>query len=110
MPDKAIDLIDEAASRLRMEITSKPHALDEIDRRVMQMEIEREALKRERDKASQERREKIEKELADARELSAALRARWESERKAISELQTFKEKIEQTKNQIEQAERQANL
>src|SRR5579859_6929505 len=110
LPDKAIDLIDEAASRLRMEITSKPQALDEIDRRIMQMEIEREPLKRERDKASQERLAKIEKELADAKEESQALRARWTAEMQAISELQGIKEKIEQTKTQIEQAERQANL
>jgi ATP-dependent Clp protease ATP-binding subunit ClpB len=110
LPDKAIDLIDEAASRLRMEITSKPQALDEIDRRIMQMEIEREALKRERDKASQERLQKIEKELADAKEESRALRARWESEKQAITELQSIKEKIEQTKTQIEQAERRADL
>jgi ATP-dependent Clp protease ATP-binding subunit ClpB len=110
LPDKAIDLIDEAASRLRMEITSKPQALDEIDRRIMQMEIEREALKRERDKASQERLQKIEKDLADAKEESQALRARWTAEKQAITELQGIKEKIEQTKTQIEQAERQANL
>jgi ATP-dependent Clp protease ATP-binding subunit ClpB len=110
LPDKAIDLIDEAASRLRMEITSKPQALDVIDRRIMQMEIEREALKRERDKASQERLQKIEKDLADAKEESQALRARWTAEKGAITELQGIKEKIEQTKTQIEQAERQANL
>ena len=110
LPDKAIDLIDEAASRLRMEITSKPQALDEIDRRIMQMEIEREALKKERDKASQDRLARIEKELADAKEESQSLRARWEAERKAISDLQGIKEKIEQTKNQIEQAERRADL
>ena len=110
LPDKAIDLIDEAASRLRMEITSKPQALDEIDRHIMQLEIEREALKRERDKASQERLQKIEKELADAKEESQALRARWTAEKQSIGELQSIKEKIEQTKTQIEQAERQANL
>ncbi|MCC6189172.1 MAG: ATP-dependent chaperone ClpB [Anaerolineales bacterium] len=110
LPDKAIDLIDEAASRLRMEITSKPQALDEIDRRIMQMEIEREALKKERDKASRDRLEKLEREIADAREQSQALRARWEGERQAIAGLQAVKEKIEQTKTQIEQAERRADL
>jgi ATP-dependent Clp protease ATP-binding subunit ClpB len=110
LPDKAIDLIDEAASRLRMEITSKPQALDEIDRRIMQMEIEREALKKERDKASRDRLEKLEKEIADAKEQSQALRARWEAERQAIAGLQAIKEKIEQTKTQIEQAERRADL
>jgi ATP-dependent Clp protease ATP-binding subunit ClpB len=110
LPDKAIDLIDEAASRLRMEITSKPQALDEIDRRIMQMEIEREALKKERDRASQDRLAKLEKEIADAKEQSQALRARWDAEKQAIGGLQTVKEKIEQTKTQIEQAERRADL
>ena len=110
LPDKAIDLIDEAASRLRMEITSKPQALDEIDRHILQVEIEREALKKEHDKASQERLKKLEKELADAKEKSSALRARWESEKQAIAKLQSIKEKIEQTKTQIEQAERRADL
>ncbi|MEP7358454.1 MAG: AAA family ATPase, partial [Anaerolineales bacterium] len=110
LPDKAIDLIDEAASRLRMEITSKPQALDEIDRRIMQMEIEREALKKERDKASLDRLAKIEKDLGDAKEESQSLRARWEGEKQAIGGLQAIKEKIEQTKNQIEQAERRADL
>ena len=110
LPDKAIDLIDEAASRLRMEITSKPQALDEIDRRVMQLEIEREALKKERDQASQDRLRKLEREVADAKEQSQALRARWEGEKQAISGLQGVKEKIEQTKTQIEQAERRADL
>ena len=110
LPDKAIDLIDEAASKLRMEITSKPQALDEIDRRIMQLEIEREALKKERDRASLDRLAKLEKEVADAKEQSQALRARWESERQAISGLQAIKEKIEQTKTQIEQAERRADL
>jgi len=110
LPDKAIDLIDEAASRLRMEITSKPHALDESDRRIMQMEIEREALKKERDKASQERLQKLERDIADAKEQSQALRARWDSETQAITRLQGVKEKIEQTKTLIEQAERRADL
>ena len=110
LPDKAIDLIDESASRLRMEITSKPQALDEIDRRIMQMEIEREALKKERDKASQDRLQKLERDIADAKEQSQALRARWDSEKQAITGLQGVKEKIEQTKTQIEQAERRADL
>jgi ATP-dependent Clp protease ATP-binding subunit ClpB len=110
LPDKAIDLIDEAASRLRMEIDSKPQALDEVDRRIMQMEIELAALKKERDPASQERRAKIEKELAEAKTESLALRARWESEKQAITGLQSVKERIEQTRRDIEQAERQADL
>ena len=110
LPDKAIDLIDEAASRLRMEIDSKPAALDEVDRKIMQLEIEREALKRERDKASQERLAKIEKEVADLREQSNSLRAHWELEKNAITSLQAIKEKIEQTKHAIELAERRADL
>ena len=110
LPDKAIDLIDEAAARLRMEIDSKPQALDAADRRVMQLEIEREALKKERDAASRERLEKLEKEIADGREQAQALRARWESEKGAIANLQSVKEKIEQTRLQVEQAERQADL
>jgi len=84
LPDKAIDLIDEAASRLRMEIDSRPAELDEVDRRIMQLEIEREALKKEKDQASKERLEKLEKELADLREQSSALRSRWEQEKAAI--------------------------
>ncbi len=110
LPDKAIDLIDEAAARLRMEIDSKPQALDEADRRVLQWEIEREALKKERDTASRERLDKLEKEIADGKEQSRALRARWESEKGAIASLQSVKERIEQTRLQIEQAERQADL
>ncbi|MDW8327822.1 MAG: ATP-dependent chaperone ClpB [Anaerolineales bacterium] len=110
LPDKAIDLIDEAASRLRMEIDSKPQALDEVERAIMQMEIEREALKKERDAASKERLEKLEKEIAEAKERSNALRARWEAEKAAIVNLQAIKEKIEQTRVQIEQAERRADL
>ncbi len=110
LPDKAIDLIDEAASRLRMEIDSKPQALDEVDRDIMQLEIEREALKKERDAASKERLEKLEKQIADLKEESASLRTRWESEKQAIGALRGIKEKIEQTRTQIEQAERQADL
>jgi ATP-dependent Clp protease ATP-binding subunit ClpB len=93
LPDKAIDLIDEAASRLRMEIDSKPQALDEVGRRIMQMEIEREALKKERDKASKERLSKLEKGIADAKEDSKALRAKWEAEKQAIAALRSVKEK-----------------
>jgi ATP-dependent Clp protease ATP-binding subunit ClpB len=110
LPDKAIDLIDEAASRLRMEIDSKPAALDEVDRKIMQLEIEREALKKEKDKASQERLEKLEKELADLKEQSNALRAHWELEKGAITTLRSIKEKIEATKIEIEQAERRSDL
>jgi len=110
LPDKAIDLIDEAAARLRTEIDSKPQALDEVDRQIMQLEIEREALKKEKDKASKERLKKLEKELADLKERSKQLHAKWQTEKKAISELQAIKEKIENTRLEIERAERQADL
>ena len=110
LPDKAIDLIDEAAARLRTEIDSKPQALDEVDRQIMQLEIEREALKKEKDKASKERLNKIEKELADLQEGSRELHTRWTTEKEAISNLQTAKEKIEQTRLEIERAERNADL
>ncbi len=110
LPDKAIDLIDEAAARLRTEIDSKPQALDEVDRQTMQLEIERQALKKERDKASKERLENIEKELANLKEKSHELQARWQTEKQAIAELRTTKEKIEQTRQEIERAERQADL
>jgi ATP-dependent Clp protease ATP-binding subunit ClpB len=110
LPDKAIDLIDEAAARLRTEIDSKPRALDEVDRQIMQLEIERQALQKEKDKASRERLEKIEKDLADLREQSNQYRARWDVEKQAISDLRTTKEQIEQTLHEMETAERQANL
>ena len=110
LPDKAIDLIDEAAARLRTEIDSKPQALDEVDRQIMQLEIEREALKKEKDKASRTRQERIEGELADLREQSTQLHARWQTEKQAIAELRNLKEQIEQARLQVEQAERQADL
>ena len=106
LPDKAIDLIDEAASRLRTEIDSKPEELDRIDREIMQLEIEREALKKEKDKASKERLKALEKELADLREQSSALHARWEQEKRAIQGLRQIKEQIEQVRHQIEEAQR----
>jgi ATP-dependent Clp protease ATP-binding subunit ClpB len=107
LPDKAIDLIDEAASRLRMEIDSKPEELDGVDRQIMQLEIEREALKKEKDKASKERLKKLEKELADLQEESRALTARWEQEKEAIEGLRETKEQIERVRHQIEEAQRQ---
>jgi ATP-dependent Clp protease ATP-binding subunit ClpB len=110
LPDKAIDLIDEAAARLRTEIDSKPQALDEVDRQAMQLEIEREALKKEKDRASKERLEKIEKELADLKEESNRLHARWQNEKAAITELQSVKEQIEQARLEMERAERQNQL
>ena len=110
LPDKAIDLIDEAAARLRTEIDSKPQALDVVDRQIMQLEIEREALKKEKDKASKERLARLEQELADLRESSRALSARWQTEKQAISELRGLKEKMEQTYLDIERAERESDL
>jgi ATP-dependent Clp protease ATP-binding subunit ClpB len=110
LPDKAIDLIDEAASRLRTEIDSKPQALDEVDRQIMQLEIEREALKKEKDKASKERLSKLEQEIAEWREKSNALTTRWQAEKQAISELRQLKEKMERTRLEMEQAERATDL
>ncbi len=110
LPDKAIDLIDEAAARLRTEIDSKPTELDAVDRQVMQLEIEREALKKEKDKASKERLKKLDVELSDLQEQSRALSAQWENEKRLIHSLQETKEQIEQTRHQIEQAERNADL
>ncbi len=110
LPDKAIDLIDEAAARLRMQIDSKPEELDNLDRQIMQLEIEREALKKEKDPASKERLQKIEEEIANLQEKRAELAARWEAEREAIKQLHAIKEQIEQVHIQIEQAEREANL
>jgi ATP-dependent Clp protease ATP-binding subunit ClpB len=110
LPDKAIDLIDEAAARLRTEIDSKPQPLDQVDRQIMQLEIEREALKKEKDKASKERLELIQKELADLGERASQLAAQWSTEKQAISDLQSTKEAIEQARLQIEAAERQSDL
>jgi ATP-dependent Clp protease ATP-binding subunit ClpB len=110
LPDKAIDLIDEAAARLRTEIDSKPQALDEVDRQIMQLEIERQALTKEKDKASRERLERLERELADLHETSNELHARWQTEKEAIAALRSTKEQIEQTRIEMEQAERSANL
>jgi ATP-dependent Clp protease ATP-binding subunit ClpB len=110
LPDKAIDLIDESAARLRTQIDSKPQALDEVDRQILQLEIERQALQKEKDKASKERLEKLEKDLADLREQSNQLRARWQTEKEAITQLQSTKEKIEQARLELERAERQNDL
>ena len=110
LPDKAIDLIDEAAARLRMEIDSKPAALDEADRRIMQLEIEREALRKETDPASRERLGKIEREIANLQEDSKSLRSRWEQEKALLAEIRATRAKIDETRVQIEQAERAADL
>lgn len=110
LPDKAIDLIDEAAARLRTEIDSKPQALDEVDRQVMQLEIERQALKKEKDKYSFERLENIEKDLTFLKKKSHELQARWQVEKQAIAILRTIKEQIDQTRQEIERAERTSDL
>ncbi len=106
LPDKAIDLVDEAASRLRIEIDSMPAELDEIERRIMQLEIERTALKKERDPASRERLERIERELADLGEKRQALRARWEQEKQAIQAIRQTKARIDEVRGEIERAQR----
>jgi ATP-dependent Clp protease ATP-binding subunit ClpB len=106
LPDKAIDLIDEAASRLRMEIDSMPAELDEVQRRIMQLEIEREALKKETDKPSRERLQKLEKELADLKEEKNRLAAHWQQEKDAIQTGRKLKEELEQVRHEIEQAQR----
>ncbi len=110
LPDKAIDLVDEAAARLKMEIDSKPEELDESDRRIMQLEIEREALRKESDGASRQRLGKLEQELADLHEHNRALRARWEQEKSLIQQLQTAQQAMEALKVEIEQAERAFDL
>jgi ATP-dependent Clp protease ATP-binding subunit ClpB len=110
LPDKAIDLVDEAAARMRIEIDSMPSELDELERRKIQLEIEREALKKEVDSASRERLEKLEKELADLKERADTLRAQWQTEKEALNRVQAIKSDIEQTKHLIEQAERATDL
>lgn len=110
LPDKAIDLIDEAASRLRTEIDSKPQQIDQIDREIMQLEIEREALRKEKDKASKERLEALEKTLADLREKGRQLTVRWEAEKEAIQRVRKVKEEIDKVQTEIEQAEREYDL
>ena len=106
LPDKAIDLIDEAASKLRMEIDSMPAELDEIERRIMQLEIEREALRKEKDKASAERLGKLEKELADLKEERGRLATHWQQEKEAIQQARKLREELEAVRIQIEQAQR----
>ena len=110
LPDKAIDLVDEAAAELRTEIDSMPAQLDEMLRRVMQLEIEREALRKETDAASKERLEKLEAELANLRAEAEALKARWQAEKQAVQRLRGLREEIEATKAEIEKAEREYDL
>ena len=110
LPDKAIDLVDEAAALIRAEIDSMPSELDEATRRIMQLEIEREALKRETDSASFKRREQVEKELADLKREADKLKARWEEEKKSISRLREIREEIEKTRVSMEKAEQAYDL
>ncbi len=110
LPDKAIDLMDEAAAKLRTEIDSMPAELDEILRRTMQLEIEREALKKETDSASHDRLSKLEKELAELKSDSASLTARWKSEKEAVEATRSLRQELEQTKLAIEKAEREYDL
>jgi ATP-dependent Clp protease ATP-binding subunit ClpB len=110
LPDKAIDLIDEAASRLRIEIDSMPTEIDEVERRIQQLEIELQALRKEKDEASVARREAIERDLADLRESSGEMKARWQSEKEAIEAIRHAKEQLEQAHRDAERAEREADL
>jgi ATP-dependent Clp protease ATP-binding subunit ClpB len=110
LPDKAIDLIDEAASKLRIEIDSLPTEIDEVDRRVLQLEIELTSLTNETDDASVERREAIERELGDLRERSSAMKAEWQAEKEEIHKVSAIKERLEQAHRELERAEREADL
>lgn len=110
LPDKAIDLMDEAASKIRTEIDSMPTELDEISRKIMQLEIEKQALGKETDKGSKARLDTLERELAQLKEENASMRAQWENEKKAITELKGTKEQIEEVKHQMEEAERNYDL
>jgi ATP-dependent Clp protease ATP-binding subunit ClpB len=109
LPDKAIDLMDEAASRLRMQVDSKPEAIDELDRRVMQLKIEREALKKETDPASRERLEKLVKELTDLEQRSAELTARWRAEKDKLASSQKLKEQLDQARAELEIVQRKGD-
>lgn len=109
LPDKAIDLVDEAASRLRMEVDSKPEAIDELDRRIVQLKIEREALKKESDKGSQERLKNLEGELKDLESRSADLTSRWKAEKEKLNASQKHKEELDKARVELEQAEREGN-
>jgi len=110
LPDKAIDLVDEAASRLRMEITSMPVELDEIERRIMQLEIEREALKKEKDEATRQRLTALEGELASLKEERDALRSKWDQEREALTKISELRNEADQTRVEIERAQREYDL
>ncbi|MGH7968310.1 MAG: AAA family ATPase, partial [Limisphaerales bacterium] len=110
LPDKAIDLIDEAAAKLRTELQSMPEELEELERRLMQLEIEREALRKEKDQASKERLGALEKEVAELRSQRDALKAQWESEKRVIDDIQKMREALELARNEMEQAQRRGDL
>jgi ATP-dependent Clp protease ATP-binding subunit ClpB len=110
LPDKAVDLIDEAASRLKIEMESLPTEIDVLERQIMQFEMEKQALKKEKDAASKDRLAKLEKELADVKEKSTHLKAQWQKEKEEIGKSQKIAEQIEQLKNELEQAQRQGDL
>ncbi len=110
LPDKAIDLVDEAASRLRIEIDSMPQEIDEVERRIMQLEIERTALQKEKDRSAVERREQIERELAELKEKSSAMKAQWQREKETLGAVGKIKQEIDQAKVEAEQASRRGDL
>jgi ATP-dependent Clp protease ATP-binding subunit ClpB len=109
LPDKAIDLMDEAASRLRMEVDSKPEEIDELDRRIVQLKIEREALKKEHDPASQDRLQKLVKELEEIEQESASLTAEWQAEKQKLAGAQKLKEQLDQARAELDQAQRRGD-
>ena len=110
LPDKAIDLVDEAASRLRMQVDSKPEELDELDRRLIQLKIEREALRKEEDAASKERLQRLEREIAELEEKSNAMTAEWQAEKARVAETQALKERLDRARAEAEMAQRQGDL
>jgi ATP-dependent Clp protease ATP-binding subunit ClpB len=110
LPDKAIDLVDEAASRLRIEIDSLPQEIDEVERRILQLEIQRQALLKEKDKAGKERRAMVEQEISELKEKSGAMKAQWQAEKAAIQSLRTMKAEVEQLKAEVEQVSRRGDL
>ncbi len=110
LPDKAIDLVDEAASRLRMEVDSKPEELDALDRQILQMQIESEALKKEDDAASKDRLEKLEKELADLQQRSSEMTAKWQAERDSLEKARDLKEQLDKARAELEQAKREGDF
>jgi ATP-dependent Clp protease ATP-binding subunit ClpB len=110
LPDKAIDLMDEAASRLRMEIDSKPEELDALDRQLLQLQIEAEALKKEDDAASKDRLARLEREMAELGEQSAAMTAKWQAERDKLESARTIKERLDAARAELDRAKREGNL